>query len=219
MYLQRRSLSPMGDKMEIKNNKKSLKEIADELMKIEGNVRGTILFSNLQFILKRQGKEGLKKVEEKLKELGYPFEFQKIKQLDWYPEALSHLILLICQEIFGWKEEDFFEMGYQAPQLSVVFKFLMKYFVSLKKAFLETPNYWKKHINVGELVPYQLNEKEGFVILQLKDYKFHYLGCVYKKGYFTRLLEYLLPNKKIATTETKCVHRGDSFCEFLIKWQ
>lgn len=197
----------------------SLKKEADELMKIKGNVRGAILYSHFQYIKLKKKEEGVKAVEKKLAELNYPLKFNEIKILDWYPEGLSHLILLVSKEIFNWNDSEIFEMGRTAPQYSLVVKVLMKYFLSIEEVFRQAPRSWKKHVDKGELETYEFNGKKQYVILRLKDYKFHPIGCIYKKGYFTRLAEYILPNKKIIVKETKCVHKGDSFCEFLVKWK
>jgi len=45
---------------------KSLKEVADELMKKEGDVKGEVFRTHAAYIRYREGEEGVKKVEEKI---------------------------------------------------------------------------------------------------------------------------------------------------------
>lgn len=47
------------------NKNSSLKKLADDLMEIKGNVKGTIIQAHEAFILSKKGEEGVKKVEEK----------------------------------------------------------------------------------------------------------------------------------------------------------
>lgn len=205
--------------MKIVEGNERLKKLAEELMKIPGNLRGEILQDHGRHILEKKGEEGLKEVERKLKELGIPFEFKKVKRLNWYPDALSHLILLVSQNLFGWQESEFFEMGRTAPLHSFVVKVFLKYFLSIEQIFKSAGKFWQRYFDFGELEPYQINLKEGYAILRLKNYKIHPIGCVYKRGYFTTLVSFTLPDKEISVQETRCVHKGDPFCEFLIKWQ
>ncbi len=59
--------------------------IPDEELKkikeIKGEAIGASLKEDLQFILKKEGPEGLKKVEEELKKLGYSLKLAEIKKI------------------------------------------------------------------------------------------------------------------------------------------
>ena len=69
------------------------KEIADELMKIKGEVRGIAPKSHVQFVVEEKGKEVLKKIEEKMKELGHPLEYKNMKSMSFYPIGLEAITL------------------------------------------------------------------------------------------------------------------------------
>ena len=51
------------------------KEELDKIMQIKGNVRGAIFQTHAVYIRLKKGDEGVKMVEEKLKELSHPFKF------------------------------------------------------------------------------------------------------------------------------------------------
>jgi hypothetical protein len=201
----------------MKNNEnKTLKEIADQLMKIPGMTKGSELLTLRKYIEAKYGEEGVEKLEEKMKELGYPISFKKIKPAHWYPEAFNVLGMIVAKEIFGW--QDLYEFGYQSP----IFSFGVKIFIKILPLHLflnEIPKIWKKFLDVGELEVLEFNEKEKSVTLALKNYKFHPEMCLYYQGFFLRLAEYIIKSEKITIKEQKCVFRGNDFCEFLIKWK
>ena len=200
----------------LSGNEKELKKEADELMKIKGETKGSEILTLAKYIESRYGKEGVKKLEETMAKLGYPLEFSKIKPFHWYPEALNILALLVAQRIFGWK--DLFEVGYNALAFSFAFRVLVK-FLPLSLFWKEAPKIWRKMVTIGELEIAQLNEKEKYIILRVKNYKFHPQICRYYQGILLRLGEILTKSKKITIEETKCMHRNDPYHEFFFKWE
>lgn len=199
---------------------KSLKEIADNLMKIKGNVKGEVIRTNFAYINDKKGEEGVRMAEEKLAELGYPLKFKEIKPLEWYPEALSALLVIVSKNIFNWTEADIFDMGNSAPKYSfIVVKILLKYFVSIKRVFEEAPRYWKRHFDYGELETVELNEKEKYAVVRAKGHQFHPLVCIYEAGYFLRILQFAIKSKKTSIKETKCTFKGDPYHEYVLRWE
>lgn len=191
----------------------------ENLMRIKGNVRGGVIQANVVFIREMAGVEKLKAVEGKMTELGYPLDFSKINVGEWYPEALSVLIILVAKDLFNWTEKDIFEMGNSAPKYSFISKIVMRYFLSLERIIKEIPNYWKYHFDFGGLESYKWSEKEKYLILQEKGYKFHSLLCIYHSGYFLRIAQFAIKCKKITIKETKCMFKGDPYHEYLIEWK
>ena len=196
-----------------------LKQEADRLMKIKGNVKGAVFFGHAAYVRYKEEEKGIKAIEDKLKELGHPLKFKEVKELDWYPEALSVLIIITAKEIFNWKDSDIFEMGNFAPKNSFIARLLMKYFLSLKKVFKECPKYWQKHFNFGEMKSCEINEKKKYIVFQIKGYKFHPLICIYLAGYFLRVAQFVIKSKNITIKEIKCVFKGDPYDEYIINWE
>ncbi len=196
-----------------------LKKEADILMKIKGNVKGVVFQTHAAYIRQREGEKGLRMVEEKMKELGYPVKFDEIKTLKWYPETHTVLVILVARELFGWKDSDIFDMGNNAPKYSFIVRLLMKYFLSPKTTLEQSPKYWKKHYDFGELEVAQYNEKEKYMSVRVKGYKTHPVVCIFHKGYFLRLCQYVIKSKNITIEETKCAFRGDPYHEHVVRWK
>jgi len=203
-----------GEHME----KEVTKNEADRLTSIPGNVRGAVFLVNSEYIRQQGGEKTLKQIEERLKELGHPFSFEDIKPMEYYPEALSVLIILLTRELLDLNEKDIFEMGKAAPKLSFFTLILTKYFVSIEKCFKESPKYWERYFDFGRLETVELNEKEKYVIIRIIDYKFHPIMCIYHRGYFLQVARFAIGRKAMVIKETKCMFRGDPYHEYLIKW-
>jgi len=199
--------------------KKVTKKEADRLTAIPGNVRGVVFLVNSEYIRQRGGEESVKQIERRLKELGHPFLFKDVKPMEYYPEGLSVLIILLAKELLNLNDEDIFEMGKAAPKLSFFIKILTKHFLSIKKCFEESPGYWQKHFDFGRMEIVELNEAEKYAIFRVRDYKFHPLMCVYHRGYFLQIAQLAVGRQTVTIEETKCMFRGEPYHEYIIRWK
>lgn len=209
--------SLLGDKKGWKNLNMLTKETAQNLMKIEGETRGVVFKTDQDFILKKGGKEGLKKVEKELEKLGYPISYKEMETLAFYPIGLRVLSLLVISQVFNLKEEEIKEMGASAPRVSLIIKFFMQYFLSIRKTFEQVSKIWRKHYTIGDLAPVELNEEEKFLVLRLENFNLHPLFCQYLVGYFRKIAEMILKSE-VKSQETECFFRGDDYHQFLLKW-
>ncbi len=198
---------------------KTLQEIAKELLAHPGKVKGEVFRTHAEYIRLREGEEGLKRLEEKMAELGAPINFKETKPFEWVREGVSSLSIVTAKEIFNWTDKDVFEMGRYAPKASFIIKVLIRYFVSTKKIFEEASKYWDKHFNFGSLEPVEYNEEEGKLRLRVKGFKTHPTVCIFHAGYFKGVTEFTVKTKNIDVEEVKCAHRGDDYHEFLITWK
>lgn len=201
-------------------NQELTKEIAQKLMEIKGEARGVTLRTDMEYILKEKGEEGLKKLEEELENLGYPIKYKEIETMGFYPVGLRILSLLAIKKIFNFDDEKIKEMGLLATKVSLIIKLFVKYFLSIQKVFFqEGPKIWKRHWTIGELVPVELNEEKKYAILRLENFTLHPLYCIYLGGYFCGILQMLVKASQITFEETKCIFKGDEYHEYLIKWK
>ena len=194
---------------------------AKRLIKMtKGEVRGAAIQHHLQYIKEREGEEGVKRVEERLKELGHPLNFQKIKPLGWVSLGVADLIVLIAKDLFGWEEKDIFEMGNNAPKYSFVVKLLMRYFTDARRNFEESPKYWRVHFTpaAGTLEAHEFNEKEKYFVIRLR-HQCHPIMCVYYCGYFLRIAQYTLESEHPTVKEVKCMSKGAPYHEFVVRWK
>ena len=195
------------------------KEELDKIMKIKGNVRGAILQTHAVYIEHRKGNEGVKMLEEKLKELGHPLKFEEVLPMSWYPEAMSVLIMIVAKEVFNWTDADIFEMGNFAPKSSFIVRMIIKHFLSPKKVFDQVNDHWKKNCDFGKMEAYEFDEKEKYAIVRMHGCNVHPIICAYHAGYSLRIAQLVLKSKKITVEETKCAHKEDSYDEYTIKWE
>lgn len=198
------------------DNLHPLKKEADNLMRMKGRTKGSELLTLSSYIRQKYGEQKLKLLEREMERVGYPLKFDEIKPMEWYPESLNVLAMVVAEHLFGWK--DLFEIGSFSPKFSIGVKLFMR-FVSLERVFKEASKTWRRFLDFGTLKPYEFNEKEKYFILHLKDYKTHPDMCRYYAGFFLRITQYLKKSKKITAEETKCMFRGDPYHEYTIRWE
>lgn len=193
-------------------------EIAQNLMKIDGKARGTTFKTDAEYVLREKGEDGLKKVEDRLSVLGFPIKYNDLKAMDFYPIGLRVLSLLAIREVFSFKKEDIRQIGLLASKTSLVMKFFMPYFFSLERTFSLAPQIWEKYYNVGKLVPFEINDKEKFLILKIEGFDIHPIICPYLGGFFSTILKMIIKGP-VSCEETKCSFCGGDCHEYLFKWQ
>lgn len=200
---------------------KLTKEIAEELMKMKGQARGVHFQNDADFVLKEKGKQGLEQVERTLFQLGYPIEYGKIKQFEYYPMGLRALSLLAIKQTFNWPDEKIEELGAYAMKVSLIIKIFMRYFFSLEKILQEAPKIWEKYFDVGKLVVEDFNLEKKYVILKIEDFSLHPIYCLCLRGVFTGLGKMIIKSKEITCQETKCFFEDKKNKEhhFVIQWK
>ncbi len=196
------------------------KELADQLMAMPGDARGVVFKTDGDYILKEKGEDGLKKLEEELAILGCPIDYKKIRALSFYPIGLRIISLLAIKKLFSFDDAKIKELGTFASKTSLLTKLFINYFLSINKVFFEeAPRIWRKHYSVGDLVPIELNEEKKYGIMQIKNYQFHPIFCLYLGSYLCGFLQMLVKSPIITFEETKCPFRGDEYHEYTIKWK
>jgi hypothetical protein len=190
----------------------------DELMKLEGEAKGVPFKTEANFILKREGGQGLKKLEDTMAKLGYPIKYRKMRSMNLYPLGLLAVNLLAIKRLFNYDNKKFQEMGsVEAKTSSLIIRLFMKYFVSIERAAKEISKMWRKHYTTGDLKIIEYDKKKKYAILRLKDFRCSSLFCQDLIGYFPSVLQMII-GSKVNCEEVKCIHRGDEYHEFLLKW-
>jgi len=197
---------------------KITRETVKKLMAIPGEARGVTLKVDWEFILRKEGKEGLEKLERKMAELGYPLKFEEIKTMDFYPIGLDALSMTVIGEVFNYDKQKFIEIGETALKFSIFLKVFLKYFVSPKQAINEASKMWRRHYSVGDLIVAEFNEDRGYAVLRLENFRLSKIHCYNLLGYFSKILE-MIVNAKVSIEERKCVFDGDGYHEYFLKWK
>lgn len=202
----------------------SLDEIK-HVMKNPGKIKGSAFRGELEYILAKKGEEGLKAVEKKTEDLGYPIRYKEIQETKWYPIGLKMISFFAFLTTFNWGKKELAEIAESSVKVSYIVRFFMKYFTSPEKIFkVATPRLWKRYFSIGSLEAsdfYNI-EKEGGGgrgILRIKNFKLHPFHCFYLGYFFVGIAKLTDPRfKEIGAEETKCMFRGDDCHEYLLKW-
>lgn len=196
----------------------TLQETADRLKNFSGHVKGEVFRTHADYIRQKEGEEGVRKVEEKMAELGVPILFEEIKSFEWISEGLSSLTIVVTKEAFNWTEEDVFEMGRFAPKFSFIIKVMIQYLVSIESLLNNAAKYWNKHFDFGSVEVISDTENNKATVRE-RGFNTHPLVCLYHAGYFKGLCEFAIKSKNITVKETSCTHNGSDYNEFVITWE
>ncbi|XOB42441.1 MAG: hypothetical protein ACKKMP_00040 [Candidatus Nealsonbacteria bacterium] len=193
------------------------KKIADELMKMKGETRGISIKGDIDYVIDKKGKEALKKIEDEMRNLGYPIDYEKMRNMEFYPVGLEVVLFLVIKKLFNFTDREFEELGEFNSKLSLILRLFMKYFVSIESAAKAAPKIWRKLYSIGDLEMVELNKEEKYAVLRIKNFKLHPYHCLSMKGYIYSVMRMVLRGE-ITCEETKCPFKGDNYHEFLIKW-
>lgn len=197
---------------------KLTKKLAQKLLKVGGESRGVTIKTDWEFVLREKGEESLRKLEKKMAEVGCPLKYEEIKAMDFYPLGYDAVSILAIKEILDLDEKGVERLGRAAVKFSLLLKIFMRYFASVQLLAKQAPEMWRKHYTVGDLEVAEVNEKERYAVLRLKNFLVHPTLCLSFKGYFSKILE-MATNAPAICEETSCAFRGDNYHEFLIKWK
>ncbi|MBD3207944.1 MAG: hypothetical protein GF370_00635 [Candidatus Nealsonbacteria bacterium] len=194
-------------------------EKVEELMSLKGETRGVSIKGDLEYVLHKEGKEGLKKLEEKMAELGHPIKYQEIKDMGFYPVGLEALTLLLMKNLFGFDRKEFQKMGAFNSKVSLIVRLFMKYFISLESISKQASQFWEKYYTEGDLAVTEINKEEGYIVIQLKDYEHSELHCGTVEGYLISVISMVTGGGTVTSEERKCPHKGDEYHEFVVSWK
>lgn len=195
------------------------KEELDKFLKEKGETRAVVFETDANFVLKEEGEEGLKKLEKRVKELGYPIDYRNVRSHEWIPIGLRIISLLLIKDTFGWDENKIREMGRNAPNVSFVVRIALPFLLSPKKILEKAVEMWSNHFkDFGEVEAVEADEEKCETNLRIKGVKAHPLFHKYLEGYFEKAVSLGIRGRNIRTRETKCVYRGDPYCEYVTNW-
>lgn len=193
------------------------KEELKQLKKIEGETRQMSFKTTAQFVLKEKGDEGLRRLEDTMASAGYPIKYKSIRSMDFYPLWVDAVKLLALERLFNWDDKKFEEMGKFEARNSLIVRVFLQYIISIEKAVKEGPKLWGKYFTKGHLKVLKLDKKNKSAVFRLENFYHHSLSCKTHKGYFPSLFQ-LIVKSEVTFEETKCIHRGDDYHEFIVKW-
>lgn len=192
------------------------KETLDAIMAMPGDVKGTVLKEDENFILQGGGKSKLEGVEKEIKEMGHPFVYREIKSNDFYPWGRKIISLLAISRVFNMDRQKVKEMGSSAFKKTFWEKTFMKYVLPPKKIVEKEIKNWRKYHTIGRLEVVDVKEKT--ISIRLYNLNYHPIFCDYLAGRFQALIQ-AIKGEDGKCEEVKCYFKGeDPFHEFLLKW-
>lgn len=194
------------------------KEIAEKLMKVKGEARGAT-FKNDAFIISRKaGKEGVRKVEEALEEVGCPVKFSEIETFKFYPVGLKVLVLLAIKKTLGWSDEMLRDARGFGSVLPTIIRVYTRHFYSLEAALRRASTMWHEFFTTGDLTIPDYSKEKKYLIVRLKDFEAHPLLCNILEGELEFFVQMIVKSEEIECKETKCAFKGDAYHEFKVTW-
>jgi predicted hydrocarbon binding protein len=192
------------------------KEELEEIKRIKGKGRGVVFKPIFEFILEHEGKEGLKRLEDFLEKVGFSLKNNEIRSMDLYPLKKKAALFIAISKLFGYSEQDFKKMGREAAHFPLLVRRLVKLFPA-DRLLKDADRVWKLFFTTGEIEVVEFDRKKRLEIERLRDFSVHPLECKFLTGYSAALRQLLL-KKEVVCEETKCIHRGDEYHEFVFRW-
>ena len=171
--------------------------------------------SNLGFIKKKFGTNGLRRVSEKIREKGFDFNMENIKDREWYPMEVRVAFIEAVYDLLDSNDDDMFSLGKYSALHVERLALLVRYTKETSLVASEGPKTWDKHFDVGRLDV--IENSKGRTVVRLLDFNISPVHCNYLAGYFVGAAE-LSGAKDVKIEETKCISRGDPYHEFVLTW-
>jgi len=191
-------------------------EKIEELTRSSGEVRGTGLCTDAEYVRHRVGEEMLQHIELLTREMGYPIEYSTVEATAWYAVSIRTVSLFAITKALGWDDEHLREMGRSAPRYSVATKFMLRYFV-IAEAFAERlQTYWRHNYSMGSLRGIVI-DRSAFVCLS--DFLLPPILSTYLEGYFVGVLGMIVGKDNLITVrKTDRWHESDNCYDFILRW-
>lgn len=185
------------------------KQDLEKTKRMEGEIIGSSLKTDREFIIEKKGIEGLRKVEKEMEKLGYALKYEEIDKYKWYPVQQDFLSLLLAQKIFNWSDETIREWGRWGAKTNFIIK-LMARLVNKETIARFASKSWRKYYTRGTM-EYKLDNKKRTGTAIIKDFAIYPVHLHYLEGYFYQIMSLVepSPNLKVEGVETKDsnVHR------------
>jgi len=193
-------------------------EDINKILNTKGEVRGVVFKTDRKFIFDKAGDEGIKKVEAELQKMNCPFNYEEeADNMSFYPIGMRVLSIVAISKALNLEKDDVVQMGRNAPKFSLMIKFFMRHFLSAEKIMEKAGEMWKKHYTAGRLEAVEMNTEEKFVRAYIHEIDLHPVLCDYLSGYFSSIIK-MGVGEETKAEEVKCIHRGDNYHEFIIRW-
>ncbi len=197
-----------------------LKEKAKKLYENSpGKVRGIVMKSDVKFIMRESGREGIEKMEKEMKDLGFPLKLEKISSMEFYPNGLRAIFLLSAKKALNMSDDKMRDMGRNVAKFSAILRlFIGSFLIDRKTFFDKAPSFWDKFVTVGKVNIEKIDEKKKTLTATLTGFDVDPVFCPYIEGIFSGFVKIAMGARKVECKEIKCTFKGDDRHEFVISW-
>lgn len=155
----------------------------------EIQVKGAAFKEDFEYITKKQGQDGLKLLEKRLRKMGHPYPLTRVEDMQVYPIEYRVDFLKALKDEFGWSDKQVFNMARKAPRVNSAMKFFVRYLVSLEMAFRSAGKYWDNYFTAGRLEPLDFDKQKKHVKLVLHDFPVDDILYNQLSGYFCGVMD------------------------------
>ncbi len=198
-------------------NNPTLPEGLNKLKDLPYEVRGVGVKNVLDFILAEEGEEGLRRLEEKMLNLGFTVRHKELKMLQFYHISLYLALCLVIKEVFDYQDEDFVKMGRFMAKSSLIIRLFLKHFVSINNTVTQAPRAWEKYFTVGSLEIDEVGERDRKLTARLRGFDFHPLHNQITKGFLEASIQMIVRDPTRCDI-VKSSYKGDDCNEFVVSW-
>ena len=195
------------------------KDIIRAMKEKEALCRGDTFTTNLKYIKKKYGKDGLDTVQKELKKRKSSLVLSELKDLDWYP--LHERKIFLEAVFYGLLEPQgkrLYDFAYDAPKNRGLLKLFVKLRYSPGELVDKAPDLWEEYYTRGKFTIKEKHANGGTA--HLTDFHFEPAEMMieYMEGYFTAFFE--LTGAKDPKVEIKKISESyEPYYEIKMSWK
>jgi len=188
-------------------------------MREDVKVKGTALFSTIDYIIKKYGNNNYEALISKIPQELYQEIRVGVISSQWYPLELLIALMRAAGELFGKQNFRLYhEMGQHSAEygLKSIYKIFLK-FGSPEFIIKKAPLVWKNYYNRGEMKI--IDSSRNRVTMRLYNFPTpDKIFCQRITGWAEKTAE-LSGGKNSLFWESKCILEGGEYCEWKGKWE
>ena len=181
-------------------------------------IRGAALNNDLAYIRQQEGEKRTNELIRKIREeRDSNFDPGKINGMSWYPLEWQEYLLLETKKQLQWQEKDIFQMGYHAPQYSILLKIFLRYFLGTESALRNSNRSWRQHYNIGRVSRHKIDKKKKQIFFKIEDFYVDPVLCPLLQGALSFFAS-MATGKEIKVKEAQCELKEKGYCEIVLVW-
>jgi len=178
---------------------------------MDRNVYGGALYARTSCLKHKYGSDGMQNVLSEMKKLGYtgPTQLSEIRPKQKYPVRYLQQMNQAIINTYG--EEKLWQIAQEAAKRKGIVGVFLKWAATLEMIMKRAPDHWPEFYDFGTMKTERTGNRYK---LMLHNAYIDELFCKYLTNYYMGILK--TANIKGEIIHTKCVGKGDKYCEWQI---